>query len=69
MDRKALLPALMFLTFSAAATQAFAITADADVLLLNYHKPKATAPARPEHGTIQTTPKGDTTASTKLGHR
>jgi hypothetical protein len=68
MDRKALLPALVFLAFSAASTQAFAISADADVLQLNYHKPKATTPARPDQRTVHPTPKGDHTASTKLGH-
>lgn len=69
MDRKALLPVLVFLSCSTASTHAFAITADADVLRLNYHKPKATAPVRPDHRTVHPTPKGDTTASTKLGHR
>ncbi len=69
MDRKALLPALVFLAFSAAATQAVVIAADADVLQLNYHKQKATAPAKLADRTAPPTPKGDTTVSTKLGHR
>jgi hypothetical protein len=71
MERNALLPVLVFLALSTAA-QASAITADADVLRLNYQRPKAikaTAPAGPDRRTVLPTPKGDTTASTKLGHR
>jgi hypothetical protein len=69
MDRKALLPALVLLAFSTAPTQASANTADADVLRLHYEKPKATTVSKPDHRTVHPTPKGDHTASTKLGHR